>query len=160
MKKKKSQVWFLDFMVGITIFLIVIAIYFKYANNLTEDPSKKNAELIMDAKSISSALVTKGAPNPWNQTTVNVIGLTDGRQRIEDNKLLLFSNISYSDAKLKLRTTYEYYFSLEYLNKTPILIDGKDGIGKAPLDVKNSVVIKRVLIYNSSLVNLVVNIWE
>lgn len=160
MSKKKSQVWFIDFMVGVMIFVVVIIIYYDSINNITENPTKISAELLLDAKSISNSLLTIGYPPDWNQTNVSIIGLTDGRQRIIQNKLDMLSNMTYSDVRTKIRSTYDYYISLEHFNNTRILINGSNGIGLVPNNTKNLVTISRIVIYNSALANMRVSVWQ
>lgn len=160
MSKRNSQIWLTDFIIGVLIFLIVILIFYKYAYNLNEDPNKVSIELLMDAKSISNSLITTGSPENWNQTNVSIIGLTDGNQRLVQNKLDMFANISYSSIRTYLRTSYDFYLTLEYFNKTNIPINGSLGIGMAPNDADNLIRISRIVIYDSGLINMVVTIWQ
>ena len=159
-KSKKGQVWYTDFMLGILIFVVVIFIYYEYAHSVTQDPGSIISELVMDAKTISSSLVTKGSPENWNKTNVEIIGLTDGEQRLVQEKLDMFANMTYGYAKTKLRTPYDFYFYIEDLNGTKISVGGKEGVGKNITDSDNIVSMTRVAIYDSRLINMVVQIWE
>lgn len=159
-KIKKSQIWYIDFMVGILIFVIVITMYFKFAYNISEDPSKILNDMIMDAKAVSSSLLTRGSPLVWNKTNVTVVGITDGNQRIMQNKLNNLTNMTYLEMKDKIRTSYEFYLFFEYFNNTRILINGNQGVGNVPVNQKNLVSIKRGVIYNSGLISMVVQVWQ
>ena len=160
MKNKKAQVWYTDFMIGVLIFVIVILIYYEYAHSLTQDPSDITSDLIMESKAISSSLVAPGIPSNWNQSNVQIIGLTDGNHRLNQSKLDMFANMSYSSSKTKLRTPYEYYFYLEDVDGSIIQIGGETGIGLNATDSENLVSITRVVIYNSRLINMVVHVWQ
>ena len=158
--QKKGQVWYTDFMLGILIFVIVIFIYYAYAHSIAQNPGAITSDLVMEAKSISSSLVTRGAPADWNQTNVEIMGLTDGKQRIVQEKLDMFADMTYSQAKTKLRTPYDFYIYLEDVNGTRIQVEGKEGIGLEANNSDNLVSITRVVIYDSKLTSMVVHIWQ
>lgn len=125
----KAQVWYTDFMVGVIIFVVVITLYFVYAHGLEQDPNTITTELLMDAKSISNNLVSAGSPVGWNQSDVQVIGLTDNSQRLVDDKVDMFFNISYIDARKSLRTSFDFFVSFEDLDGNPLYVDGFCGVG-------------------------------
>ncbi len=158
--KCKAQIWYTDFMVGLLIFVVVVFIYYEYAHSLSQDSGEIASDLVMDAKAISGSLVTKGSPNYWNKSNVTIIGLTDGRQRLIQEKLDILANMTYSEAKSKLRTSYDFYIYFEYLNGTRIIIDGKDGIGINSSGADDVVTLTRLMLYNSKLISMVVNLWH
>jgi hypothetical protein len=159
--KKNGQVWYTDFMIGILIFVLVIFIYYAYAHNVTEDPSDISTDLVMEAKSISSSLVMQGSPSDWNKTNVEIIGLTNGDQRIVQEKLDAFANMTYSEIKTKLRTPYDYYIYFEDVDGNIVPIGDKDGIGlQSTNSTDNLVAITRIVIYNSELTGMVVHVWQ
>ena len=157
---KKAQVWYTDFMVGILIFFIVIMIYYQYAHNLEQDPVQTTSDLLMDAKSISSSLITQGSPADWDQTNVEIIGLTDGNQRLVQEKLDMFFNMTYIDMRGKLRTPYNYYIYFQDLDENLIQINGKNGIGLDSNNTDNVVSLERIVLYNSKLTSMVVKVWQ
>lgn len=157
---KKAQIWYTDFMIGILIFVIVIFIYYEYANNLSQDPSGITSDLMMEAKAISSSLITQGFPVNWNQSNVIIIGLTDGNQRLVQEKLDMFADMDYGSTKTKFRIPYDYYFYLEDVDGSIIQINGEDGIGLNATDPENLIPITRIVIYNSKLISMVVQIWQ
>jgi len=157
---KKSQVWYTDFMIGIFIFSIIVVIFYTYAHSAEQDPKVIITDLSVDAKSISGSLVTEGYPSNWTLDNVVVIGLTDGKQRIVPSKLSMFADMDYYQTKTKLRTNYEYYFYLEYMNGTRIDIDGKDSLGLDPNSSSNLMSLSRIMVYDSKLVNMVVQLWQ
>jgi hypothetical protein len=160
MRLKKAQVWYTDFMIGILIFVIVIFIYYGYAHSINQDPGKSISELLMDSKAITSSLVTRGSPNDWNETNVEIIGLTDGNQRIVQEKLDMFAGMNYSYMRTKLRTPYDFYFYLEDVNGSRIDLNGSLFIGENSSDYDNMVSMRRIVIYESRLAGMVVNVWD
>jgi hypothetical protein len=157
---KKAQIWYTDFMLGILVFVVVIFVYYEYAYSIDQNPADITSDIMMDAKSISSSLITQGSPADWNQSTVKIIGLTDGEQRIVQEKLDMFANMTYAQTRTKLRTPYEFYIQFEELNGSIIQINGKDGIGLAANDTDNAVSISRIVVYDSKLTNMVVQVWQ
>ncbi len=159
-ERKKAQIWYTDFMIGLLVFVVVIFIYYGYAHSISQDPGDITFDLLMDAKAISGSLITKGSPNEWNKTNVDIVGLTNGNQRIVQEKLDMFSNMTYGYTKTKLKTPYDFYFYLEELEGNSININGKEGIGMETDSADNIVSLTRVVIYDSRLVNMVVQVWD
>ena len=158
--KKTGQVWFTDFMLGLFIFVIVVFMYYEYAYSIDQSPNKISSDMIADAKAITSSLITQGSPEDWNSDNVNIIGITDGDQRIVPDKLDGLSNMNYTQMKSKLRTSYDLYLFLEEFDGTRITIDGEQGLGLEPSDYDNLVSIERIMVYNSNLIRMVVYVWQ
>ena len=159
--KKKAQIWYIDFMIGLMIFFIAVFIYYQYAYSFNQDPNDVLSDLVMETKTISSSLITQGSPNDWNQTNVQIIGLTDGNHRFVQNKLEIFENFSYNDSKEILRTHYDYYIQLKELNGSTILINGEEGIGLIQSNSSDhQIAITRIGVYNSRLISMVVQVWH
>lgn len=116
--KKRGQVWYTDFVIGVLVFSIMVVAYFYYVEH--QEASDQNLEnyLLSEAKSISSYLVTEGYPEDWTASNVSTVGLTNGKQRIDDDKLAEFNSWTYDERKANLHTTKEYYFYLQHLNGT------------------------------------------
>ncbi len=49
---------------------------------------------------------------------------------------------------------------LEELNHTRINLDGKEGIGLKPTDAKNLIAINRIVVYDSIIRRMVVQVWQ
>lgn len=154
-KRKKSQVWYIDFMVGLLIFIVVIITYYQYANNFVDESEDEWQEMIVDSKSITSSLISAGHPANWTAETAEIIGLTDGNYRINSTKLARFENISYKDAKSMLNTRFDFYFFIEGENKTVIYETGLNAT-----DARFLVHTTRFAIYNSSIVRMVFYLWR
>jgi len=160
MKDKYGQIWYTDFMIGLLIFVIVIFIYYGFAYSINQRPSEVTNNLLLDAKAVSSALVTAGSPIDWNASTVSIIGLTDGNQRLVQFKLDQFANLTYAEGRSKLRIPYDFYVFFESMNGSRLLIDGQEGIGKPITSSENAVSLTRVVVHNNSLMRMAVQIWQ
>lgn len=177
----KAQAWFTDFTIAILLFIVLLIIYFTYTLNL----SKRNIEtfnnLVSDANSISSSLVLEGYPANWTSANVQRLGLTDNSQRIVQDKLIRFYNLSYYNRKTLFNTQFDYFIFLK--NKDNCLINASGFFGAGHSDVavksvaecsgfsensvnlstispKNIIRTDRLLILNSNIVDLVIYLWQ
>ena len=146
---RKGQVWFVDFMVGVLIFVFMVTIYFSYVNTSEYSDDTIMPSLIADSKKVSSVLVTRGYPLDWSLSNITQVGLTDGANRIDFDKLESFNSLSYNSRKEYIHTTKNYYFYLEYINGTRFNILGDQGNTSNYL-VQSS----RYVIYNNSIVKM------
>lgn len=154
MSKRNAQVWFLDFMVGLMIFMIVVFIYYNYQNNLTGDVEAVWDEMIIDSKAISSSLMSQGYPQDWNETTVERIGLLNGSYRLSQERLEAFAAMPYNLTTSLFNTRFEFYFFLESQNGTESYATGMEPAGQ-----KYLVQATRLAIYNSSVYRMVLYLW-
>jgi len=150
----RGQVWYTDFAIGLLIFMIVIIGYFTvaYAESIEDDGNL--GEIIGDAKSIASALVSEGHPVSWNQSNVTRLGLTDGKHHIVQSKVDMFNNFTYEDRGDAMGTSKEYYFYFEHPNGTRFNILGINGS-----NAKQLVQVTRIVEYNTTFVKMVFHLW-
>jgi hypothetical protein len=151
---KKSQVWFLDFIVGLMMFMIIIFVYYDYSNNLVEESESVWEEMMIDSKVISSSLMSTGYPPDWNQTNVARIGLLNSNYRINQTKVNNFVNMSYNETRGIFATRFDFYFFLQDTNNTEYFHAGLE-----PQEPKFLVQTTRLAIYNSSVYRMVIYIW-
>ncbi len=154
-KSKKSQIWYVDFMVGVLIFITIIIIYYQYSSNLVDESEAEWQEMIIDSKAITSSLVSAGYPENWTAGTVEVLGLTGGDYRIDATKLLEFKNMSYSQAKDLFKTRFDFYFYLKDANDTIVQDAGVNATNHTFL-----VHTVRFVIYNSSINKMGLYLWK
>ena len=152
---KKSQVWFLDFIVGLLIFMIVIFIYYDYYSNLVDESEPAWEEIIIDSKSISSSLMSSGYPEDWNESNVSRIGILDGNYRINQTKIERFVSMPYNTSRQLFNTWFDFYFFIEDKNGTDYFEAGAEPSGQEYL-----VQTTRLAIYNSSIYRMVLYIWD
>lgn len=156
----KAQIWYADFTIALLLFLIATAIYFQFTDNLSSEEDKDIQEMVLDLKTISNALISEGFPENWTSDNLEVIGLTDGNYRIDNEKLIKFSNLNHSQIINSFNTPYNFYFYLEDQYGNNIPINGKGGIGYNSTYSLDRVQITRIAIYNSSMVKMVIHLWK
>jgi len=154
-KGKKSQAWYLDFMVGLLIFVMVIIIYYQYYGGLTDESEAELQELIIDSKSISSSFISAGYPRDWTNDTVEILGLTEGNYRINTTKLERMKNMTYKQTKDLLKTRFDFYFYLQDENGNVT-----DYAGTNSTDPSFLVQSTRFVICGSSVCKMVVHLWK
>jgi len=166
---KKSQVWTVDLAAGITIFSIIIIIYFVFTSNISEQPTTGLNDIYKDTSVVSSTLLSAGYPLNWNITNIEKAGLTNGNYRLNQSKLTNMSSISYSKLKLLLKTKYDYLIFFESRNGNLLSFNGIEYIGKTgttKINIKEKekpksiTALKRFLIYNDNIITMVIYLWE
>lgn len=185
MLDKKAQSWYGDFMVAIALFSITMVIYYQYASSVSVENKSAIKDLLLDAKAISSSLIEEGYPANWSASNVNRIGLTDGNYRLSQSKINSFASLDYSRSKFLLGTSSDYFVFFEdkygnapRLNETcgigsPYVsieianITGQWAVGNAKclinisnIAAKNIAKAERIVLYNSSLLKMVVYSWN
>lgn len=151
---KKSQVWYIDFMVGLLILITAIIIYYQFQGNFSDESESEWQEMIIDAKAITSSLISSGYPSDWTNDTVGAIGLTDGNYRINSTKVMMFRNMSYKRARDLLNTRFNFYFFIEEGGGTRFYDAGLNATNHSFL-----VQTTRFVIYNSSVHRMVLYLW-
>lgn len=146
-------------MIGLIIFMSVIGVYYTFQNALSEEQSNLD-DLMADAKQISNVLVSPGYPDPWNTTSVQRIGITDGTPRVSSTKLQQFGQMDYQTTRQLFHTPYEYavYFRQGSMNVT--LPNSQTFIGREPANATDVVITVRFVIYNSTLTQMEVRVWR
>lgn len=161
---KKAQIWSMDLLVGVLIFLGALLMFYKYSINTMDFQGEEMDNLLLDAKLISSYLMSEGYPNDWSESNVTLMGITDGGVRIDEGKVQQFSSIASSDyvrSRNLLSTIHNYQVSFKDKDGNLTHIGGVSSIGK-DYTVENPddlIRIERFAVYNSSIIRLVVYVW-
>jgi hypothetical protein len=115
---KKSQFWYTDFIIGLTIVLLISILFFSVTREITARQYTMN-QLVNSGVSISSSLMSQGADeNRWKQGEGR-IGLLTVDYKIDEDKLRRFQDLTEDDYKtskylLGVQEDYAVYF--EYVN--------------------------------------------
>jgi hypothetical protein len=166
---KKGQIWSIDLIAGIIIFLIVIAVYFTFVNNIYNMNDKQFDRVYSEALILSDTLLAEGIPTDWIVNNTQEIGLTNGKQRLDIHKVTNASAIDYSRLKVLLKTEYDYLIFFENKNNDLLNLNGVQYIGKPGITKDNIksiekpdalVSIKRFVILNNEIVTMVVYLWD
>ncbi|MFH1328604.1 MAG: hypothetical protein ABIH76_07185 [Candidatus Bathyarchaeota archaeon] len=116
---------------------------------------------MLESKTISSTLISSGYPEGWNSSNYQRIGLTDSQHRINETKLGAFMDLmSYEDVRVSFKTANRFYFYLEYPNGTIVDLPGNNTKGIVPSDHDHLVSVRRIVIYNSKIVSMVLQLWD
>ena len=164
--KTKSQIWSLDVIIAIIIFLG--ALMFFYTQGLISLDAVENdiSGLLLDGKIISSYLVSTGYPENWIEEDVTLIGLTNGSLELDTRKVEVFSTIADDDYQLSrklLSTSHDYFlFFQDKNNQTLQIVPGVDWIGKdyAEADPADLIRVVRLVNYDSDIIKMVLYVWE
>ncbi len=128
-ENNKAQMWFMDFVIGIIIFSLVLITYYTYTTNISKQDAVILNDIISDSKSVSSSLMLAGFPENWDNETVQRIGLMGSNRKVNETKLRYLSDISYKEAKKILGTVYDFFMFLEDKNGNLINIGNDCGYG-------------------------------
>lgn len=110
-KKKKGVVWYSDFVVGFTMFLVGILLATNYIRNNFVITREGVNDLTFAANTLSETLMRQGVPDNWNETNVFQIGLTDGNYNLNITKLQSLDNLSqdnYETSKRLVGSSFDY----------------------------------------------------
>lgn len=163
-----AQVWTLDLIVGVTVFLFLIMVYLIFTNNISASSASNFNEIYSDIVVVSDTLMSTGSPQNWTDGSVIEAGITDGKQRLSITKLQNLSSLDYSRLKTLLKTRYDYLIFFEnrssgLMNLSNVEYIGKPGLTKENLkdaDPYTIVSIRRFLIYESDIITMVIYLWE
>ena len=165
MENKNGQVWGFDLMIGITIFMLGILIFFLYTLNTSPESEDKINSLTYDGNFIADSLLSDGYPANWDSSNVIRIGLTTDN-RINQTKLdefYSFTTINYEKTKNILNTRYDYYITFSDDIK---VYEGTPSeqtipyIGKISPNPSDLVKVSRVTIYKNKPITLYIYLWQ
>lgn len=164
----KAQVFSIDLIIGIIIFGSAILIYYKSTTNISDQDEALLDDLLIDAKTISSSLMSQGYPYNWSKDDVVRIGISNDN-RINETKLEEFSMISYKESRKLFGTIYDYYVFFRGRNNNIIRFnESLEGIGKPDVNSTNIqnvenpkklVKVTRLVIKDSDIAKMVIYLW-
>ena len=151
---KTGQVWSLDFIVSVVIFLTALMpllFVWEYVN------AQNQQQMLFDetegiALSASDALLrTKGLPENWNTADVSVIGLASEENVLNATKvsyLLAMGSSDYNRTRVILTGGYDFFLNITDLNGTSYGV-----IGSKPAD-RMVIPVERYCLYNERITKL------
>lgn len=128
MMDSKAQTWYMDFIIGLLLFIFTLIVYFSYTNNFQNEEKGGLNELLKDSEAVSSSLVLSGYPPNWNNETVARIGIAD-EQKINETKVRYFREINYSKTKKIFATPYDYLVFFVGNSGQVLNVNGVCGVG-------------------------------
>ena len=165
MTEKTGQIFGLDLMIAMIIFLIGIMAFFLYSINSPSETKESLSSLFYDGDLITDSLLSEGYPQDWNSDDVIKIGISDNKE-INQTKLERFYDLAqtnYAKTKSLFNTKYNYYFFLSQtmtINSEQVEGIGKPGVNKENIQASNLIKVTRVTSYNKKPVSAYLYIWE
>jgi len=181
---KRSQVWFFDLVIGLSIFIAALAVYYTYlSSSIAEDSTISN--ILSDGITISSTLLGGGYPSNWTNDTIVRLGITDNNHRVNHSKIIKVLNLSYPSLRSILNTRYDFFVFFRDSNGCLLnLSDNIYGIGHEGVGLDESgssncqvvgaknitvefddinfdklIKVERLVVYDSSISRMVVYLW-
>ena len=167
-KGMKAQAWSFDFMASVTVFfLVVITLFFVWEYTVYQNTEQMIFNE-MENKALMTAdmmIRTKGFPEQWNDSNVQLIGLADDENVLDETKMITFVGMDYENTKMILGIpSYEYFFQVVHLNGTQAQSQGTDLIlGIDPTGLVNSSVvvpIERYVLFDHRVAKLRFMLWR
>lgn len=174
MFKNKSQIWYMDFVMGVTIFTLIVILAFKFLSDTTYIPGKETNYVLIDSDKISNSLLTPGVPPNWTQEYVVAIGIMSKSNVLNTTKLDFFKNMTikdYENVKYLFGVESDFIIFFEN-NNTLINITNQTFIGKPGITLsslyatnpENRLTISRYVVYRhdniADIISLKVLTWQ
>ena len=183
--KNKSQIWGIDLMIAVTLFVFGIMIFYIYNLNAPSDVRENFEYMTYDGNLIMDSILSEGYPANWSELVgtadedkiVKIGVLTNSK--INNTKLEKFNDLAtgnYDDTKIKFSTRYDYYFTVDAdgnLGTDDLDIDGDDNPGNDPKGIgkmtggnpdidnaRNLIKITRFTIYEDKPMTAYLYVWE
>lgn len=154
MKNNKTQIWSIDYVIGLVIFVMTLVLAFTLTENILTEKEDQTEMLLTDAKIISQMMITSGYPTDWNSTTAKnlsegvKIGLGNKPNFLNDSKIIELNQTDYYKIKLLLGTKYDFFFYFQDKDGEIKNIRGICGVGEPTVFINTTS--KRIGYYNSS----------
>lgn len=141
----KAQAFTMDFFIALVIFAFIISFFIIF------QPKTSGFDFLQkEADSLSETLLSEGIPRNWTIENVIVPGIAKNN-RIDNNKLNLIMSINYNELKNLLSLKNDFYVEFESSNYS---------FGRKPVNAKNLASISRVVILESNLTIMRVEVYE
>ena len=165
--KKRAQIWGIDLMSGMALFIIGIVAFFMYSLNQPNEVQDNFELLAYEGKIIANNFMSSGYPTDWNSENVITLGISSDN-KIDETKLerlyeMIYVNDDYLATKNLVNTQYDYYFFLNQnmtINSTGVEGIGKPGVTKNNISAKNLIKITRFTIYKNKTTPFYIYIWK
>jgi hypothetical protein len=152
----RAQTWYLEFIVAIVIVAVMGTIFLQTLLNQHQGSSIAN--LHTRAVRVSESLMTPGYPLNWTQDDVRTIGVVQ-QWHVNESKMENFYNLTSGQIRVALNLQHHYHIGL-YNRSTPIRFDDKDFVGEVIPDARKVASVKRFVVYNQTIMQLQVTLWQ
>jgi hypothetical protein len=121
---KKAQIWYMDLVIAIGIFVVILIITFRFISTDYVSTEKKGTETFFETEKLSEYLLSPGIPERWNESSVVIIGITSGENVLNISKLEMLKDLTNNDYE---HTKFGFGFNSEFLiyfvNKEGVLLN-------------------------------------
>ena len=161
MHKKNAQVFSIDLIIALSIFLIagaivVVALY--EFNNDADEKNKFNNMYITAVKASDILVKSEGLPKDWNSSNLTVIGLAESDRVISPSKVNRMINLSYNVTRRNLGLyPYEFYIALKNITGSKIIEYGNNFTDEAGAI---RVISSRRVVYNGEAAIFDLQVWD
>lgn len=169
LRENKAQTWSFDLVIGITIFIIAIIVFYLYVINFSNEREETLTSLSYDLQIVSSNLLSEGSPKNWTPDQVYIPGIVSNK-RIDETKIKDFYTLvqtDYAGVKRLLNTKFDFYFFFsEKIETDTGFVDGigKYGVNRTNIidieNPKNILKITRITIYRNKPMPLSLYLWK
>ena len=164
---RHGQIWSLDLMAGLALFLVGIMIFFIYSLNQPSQARESLELLTYDGNIIADNILSQGYPLNWNESNAITIGLTTNK-KINQSKLetlyqMIYIDNNYNKTKNLFNTQYDYYIFLE--ENMTVSAGSINGIGRPEMNpqninARNLIKLTRFTIYENKTTPLYLYVWQ
>lgn len=91
---KKTQIWYFDFIMGVTIFTLILIVAFRFVTSDLYIPGKETNAVLTEARRVSETILTSGIPVNWSEDTVLIPGIIDEGNVLNITKLEKLINMT------------------------------------------------------------------
>jgi len=125
----KGQILAGDFLLSMTIFLIVLGIsmvMFNYVSIQVRNDQEENFMHIVAITTADLLIKTEGSPPDWNENNVKSLGLASN-DFLNQSKVVKFVNMSYENGRNAMKINqYDVLITFNYINGTVVNINGSN----------------------------------
>jgi hypothetical protein len=133
--KKKSQIWYFDFVIALSMFTLFMIFSFKYITDTTIIYEKDSNVMIEEADRLSESLLSEGIPKNWTVDYVVLPGLISDFE-LNLTKLENLANLTTEDYEnVKEIYSLKSDFIIYFQNKTDVVTLTSSDIGKPGHDL-------------------------
>lgn len=136
MLARKAQFSYIDMFLSVLVFIAAMTIFFKAEVNAAYTDESILDDMILESRLVGDLLMSPGNPRNWDNSTVQELGLVESYELMQ-SKLDMMRAMSYSTARNRLRTRYDFYVYFESKDGPVDIGSGAVGIGKPGVNSTN-----------------------
>lgn len=126
----KSQLWYLDFIFGITLFVVILLVAFKF---IAETGTSRESQSFSQADMAAKAIFSRGIPKNWTTEDVLSPGIVSDDSSLNLTKLAGLQDLctnDYDRARLILGIGSDFIIYFENLDGNVLNLTGQEYVGK------------------------------